>query len=379
MDTSQNIPRKVLGYVAKDSLTKIKSYVRKHHLDLNGCRTPAGASVLHLAAEFGSELCLRYLMKMYPHLLGKPDVRGELPLHKAVTYLLTITDRANAVHICLDVVEPLLAAYPQALHLPNYKGRAPRDLLRGGGWLVVSGKLSRRTLSGNLHDGTDQHDRCTAEQKDDLFHQKLFDNMDDEGYFNSFDDDHEREAQETYDRWADRIDEERRQKRRQHFEQHEHQRRQGCRQETADDRQPPPPSGDSTSKGKRVLGPEKPKRVGGMLLPAAVKRARHESAMRQALQRPADAPPLGFAEFPWPTGSGSTTAAAADMVSILLCDVDMTDVTAVRARAKELQKTWHPDKIEQKFGATLLQSARATILDKVKEIAQLLNAHMQKS
>lgn len=54
---------------------------------------------------------------------------------------------------------------------------------------------------------------------------------------------------------------------------------------------------------------------------------------------------------------------------------DLTDPDTKKKALRELQRLWHPDKFSQKFGARLKEEIRESVLKKVTEISQYLNAY----
>ena len=80
---------------------------------------------------------------------------------------------------------------------------------------------------------------------------------------------------------------------------------------------------------------------------------------------------LGWDDIPWPLSKDSS----GDLTKIeefLFCNLDK-ETDEYKKYLREQQVQWHPDKFLQKCGTRLKEKDKDKVMERVKEIAQILN------
>uniref|UniRef100_A0A8C5HAJ1 NF-kappa-B inhibitor-like protein 1 n=1 Tax=Gouania willdenowi TaxID=441366 RepID=A0A8C5HAJ1_GOUWI len=319
--------RRVWRYVEEGSLTKLKSYLRKHRdLDVNFIRGRKQRSPLHLACSLEDVAILRLLLRHGADVL-LTNHRGDTVLHTAVNKALK---RGRIAYE--DLVVPLKNSCPEALHIENRAGITPQDLLD---WRKQS--QSTETMSRP----------CKAETERD-WEEKLFDECEDEFYetFGVYDDDdflpHD-EDEENYGDWAERI-------RHEYFNKKvsEVQRLSETRHEEY---------------LARAARKQEETRQG--------KKRRYDEGCAATFNSSSSAgsAKLTYNDIPWPAPRGTVR----EMLDVMLHGVDRKDVEVFRKALRKQQALWHPDKFAQRCEARLEEKDKSRILDTVTALSQELN------
>ncbi|XP_028318927.1 NF-kappa-B inhibitor-like protein 1 [Gouania willdenowi] len=349
--------RRVWRYVEEGSLTKLKSYLRKHRdLDVNFIRGRKQRSPLHLACSLEDVAILRLLLRHGADVL-LTNHRGDTVLHTAVNKALK---RGRIAYE--DLVVPLKNSCPEALHIENRAGITPQDLLD---WRKQS--QSTETMSRP----------CKAETERD-WEEKLFDECEDEFYetFGVYDDDdflpHD-EDEENYGDWAERI-------------RHEYFNKKVSEVQRLSEALSRPIKKEKTrvekekeEQSNKDLHRQMQKEHEEYLARAA----RKQEETRQGKKRRYDegcaatfnssssagSAKLTYNDIPWPAPRGTVR----EMLDVMLHGVDRKDVEVFRKALRKQQALWHPDKFAQRCEARLEEKDKSRILDTVTALSQELN------
>ena len=78
---------------------------------------------------------------------------------------------------------------------------------------------------------------------------------------------------------------------------------------------------------------------------------------------------LRYEDIPWPGECGDVDK----LESWFFCDIDNNSTSEMKKYLRDQQIRWHPDKFVQKLGQKLHIEDKQKVLEKVKEISQLVN------
>ncbi|KAK6315865.1 hypothetical protein J4Q44_G00133890 [Coregonus suidteri] len=345
--------KKIIRYVEDGSLTKLKSYFRKHSdLDVNFSQGKKHRTPLHLACSLGDDAILRLLLKYGADILQK-DKKGDTPLHIAANKALK-----HGKKVYDDFVVPLQKSCPDAMVAPNNAGITPQDLLQ---WMTFE-KTAPRGKSSKATDAENE------------WQEKLFGECQDEFFetFGQYDDDlfAEDTDEEDFQDWADRI-------------RHEYVTKQHAEAQRL---------ASSGSHGKRKKGADEEERANRELHERLqrehdeylARATRKEEETRQGKKRryeercadtfstdaaAAATTKLSYRDIPWPAPKGSIE----EMVEVMLHGADRKDMPVFRKLLRRQQTVWHPDRFAQRCGARLEEGDKQRILDTVTALSQELN------
>ncbi|KAJ8286294.1 hypothetical protein GJAV_G00036810 [Gymnothorax javanicus] len=349
--------KRVLRYVEGGSLLKLKSYLRKHPVDLNFCEGRKRRGPLHLACSLGDDAVLRLLLKSGADPLQR-DRHGDTPLHLAAKKALKRGKRAYD-----DLVVPLQKSCPVAMETPNKAGVTPKDLLQ---WM----------REDQFQEPTVDDCSSTAVDPERAWRDKLLGECQDEFYetFGQYDEDflHDDVDSEDFADWAERICREYAAKQRAQAQ------RAAAAAGTADGkrRRKTKEELDEEAQSRRELQRRLQREHEEYLERVARKQAETRSSRKQQYEEKCaaafgreSASRLGYADIPWPAPRGSVE----EMVEVMLHGSNRADQPAFRKLLRRQQALWHPDKFLQRCGDRLAEGERKHILDTVTALSQELN------
>ena len=202
MSLPRNQVKKIKKYLENDRVPKLRRYITEHKVHLDEIITKKGEKMLHIAAREGAKYCLEYLLEQGAS-AKLVDRRGNLPLHKALKFVLDNYSRENE----RDLVSSLLTFSSGLLSYKNSLGVSPKDLI------LSLEEIKEKTSSDYTSPmGKDDLKLKDARSEQDDWQAKLADECEYEyghsfGKFDYFSTESETTS-ETFDDWADRIFEE---------------------------------------------------------------------------------------------------------------------------------------------------------------------------
>ncbi|XP_036385820.1 NF-kappa-B inhibitor-like protein 1 isoform X2 [Megalops cyprinoides] len=347
--------RRVLRYVEEGSLSKLRSYLRKHpDVDINFSEGKKQRGPLHLACALGDDAILRLLLKSGADPLQR-DRKGNTPLHLAINRALK-----HGKRVYDDLVVPLRKSCPIAMDTANKAGITPQDLLQ---WMRDEQEPPAEGSASTTADREREwRDKLLGECQDEFY--ETFGQYDDDDFLQD-------DAAEDFGDWADRIRQEYLGKQRARAQQQAPAAsggRKRRRQETEEE-----------ERSRRELLARLEREHAEYLARAArkeeetrlSKKRRYEERCAATFRGDSGSGSsrLGYADIPWPAPRGSVQ----EMVEVILHGADRTDLPAFRKLLRRHQAMWHPDKFAQRCGGRLEEGDRQRILDTVTALSQELN------
>ena len=198
--------KKVLKYVKKGSVSKLRTFLKKNKVDLSEIRDSLNKGVLHLSCYLGDSKMSRYLLRNGVDPCVTDD-EGNTPLHIALKYALEFNNKT----IFMNLIVPLTKKSKRVMNLANKHGETPQDLYE---------KLREALRSELLEDDklSDVREKpmedCLPSQQSrfeeqDWFEKLAYEEACEDFYFKQDYDqvveEEENYERETYDHWAERI------------------------------------------------------------------------------------------------------------------------------------------------------------------------------
>lgn len=339
MSLDKNHSKKLKKYLERDKLPKLRRFVTENKIHLDEIITRKGEKMLHLAAKEGARFCLEYLLEKGAN-AKLVDKRGDLPLHKALRFVLENYSRENE----RDLVSSLLTYSSGLVNQENNRGVSAKDLILS--LEEVKEKQSSSYVSPfNKEDLRLRDPRSEAEEE---WQAKLADECNDEynhsyGKFENFSGDNEPQS-ETFDDWADRI-----------FQEF-YQKRKGKTIRKTEEKTPPKPKNL-----KPELDLQKVDHSYNLL--KQKKRKEKEERLCEKLFKTSELITLSGLPF-----KNMKAEEILEMVTSK-CGSEPADI---KKRIREELLRWHPDKFKQKYGDRIKESEQSEVMDHVKNISQIL-------
>ena len=344
-DLSKDQVKRIKKNIENDNFKKLKKFVMSEQIPLNAIITKKGEKMLHLAAKEGSSYCLEYLLEAGAN-AKLVDRKGNLPLHRAIKYVLDDYSRENEK----DLVNSLLTYSANCLDDPNFEGVTSRSLLVRLEKLKTSKNdkyVSPFSSSGSVHV------EDSEKTEDDEWREKL---AEEDGYeyessfgkFEKFSSSISEPSSETFDSWADRIYQE--------FYNKKHKHR-GVTKKQA--------KTDEAKKHKPSLKPDID------LSEAHRNYERLKEKKRLSSQRALcdvifkSESPIDYRNMPF------KDMTAEDILGVLLEDCE-GEAGSVKKRIREELLRWHPDKFRQKNADRIVEKDAEKVMNHVKNVSQIL-------
>lgn len=391
--------RKCLKYIERNDLPRLKSYLKKHHLDVNNLRLDGDNTLLHAACKHGCDAIVSYLLRKSANCMLF-NAEGNLPIHLAVKCALS-----GHKYAYTDLVLPLVHKCPSSLDVPNADGYTCRELM----------EPFKASLRLDCEDSdTDSSVDDTEPSNDADWQRKLAEELTDEYLENCgrYEDAYHIDAEqsETWDQWADRISHERKARQQSIFLPPA---ANGHKRHTSNDKRHPKRPKISEEKQrafeenirheaekrneeltkirnmihKKVfeiyellcsyLFGDKPNEERRDRILAEASKQKSQAIRRKLLILENKAVQLQFRDIPWPVKADAILKQEQDisedeLTEFLFHGMDTGSETYEQHLKKE-QRKWHPDRFLQKCGARLKDSDKASIIETVTKISQVLN------
>ncbi|CAG5115507.1 unnamed protein product [Candidula unifasciata] len=356
---------KLKRYIKDDRPLKLKSYVTSHKLYLEKVMLGHRRNLLHYCAQHGTADMLRCLLKMNCD-PSQQDKDGNLPLHLALQrgFLESIQQARETL---LDMVTPLLEAYPLGQDVENKEGATGQDLLTSLKKRIKS-QLSCSTLKRQA-----ETDRNYDGDDDESWRQKLseeasFEHEEGLPRYSYSDDVQQEQFHEPAGDWFEEVRKEYTSKRSRKLHTFWRDKKQKIsdviggtsgkkshKQNTENDKWQ-----NAREEMKKQYKPQPS--VDHLIL----KKKRYESKFTYLLGH-LSGRTLTYACIPWPSPDISR------VVDVLMCDLPDNKSAAFHKYLRGQQIRWHPDKFMQKLGDHLHPDHKAKILNRVMAISQILN------
>ena len=343
---SRSEAKKVLKYIKKGSVSKLRNFVRQNDVNLNKIRDSQTRSALHLACYLGEGRIAKCLLRCGADPCAIDDF-GNTPLHTALEYALEF----NSETVFLELVVPLKKKCKRVMHLKNKQGITPEELLV---------KLKEAMKEEVLVEEEKVEIKEEGKEEEKEWLEKLaFEYSCEDFYFKEDSPSHD-EPTETYNEWADRIRRDYHTKR----------------------------SRTNNLESKLTKWKEEKKKEEDLWETVTEKLEKDHQCYVQRIQQRSKArsekdkekyeercedvfkkeskEEMTFGDVPWPC-DGS----AVDIVEKLAEWAGEKD----RIRYLKLQRIqWHPDKFLQRCKRRMNEKDREQIMDLVKQISQGINA-----
>ncbi|XP_028410991.1 NF-kappa-B inhibitor-like protein 1 [Dendronephthya gigantea] len=342
---SHSEAKKVLKYIKRGSISKLRSFLKRSKVNLNEIRDSENRGVLHLSCYLGECKMTRFLLR-YGADPCMIDNEGNTPMHIALKYALEYNNET----VFLNLVLPLKKKSKRVMNLANKIGETPNEMLHR------LKKALKRELSDKdeLSDKNwiqEENEKFSTQRQEQEWYEKLaFEETCEDFYFKQDTYDSLSEEQsESYNEWADRI-------RREYRTKHQkvlvtNSRSQKQKDFTVDESL----TEKLAKEHKEYIDIVKLKRI-------KREKSKYEQNCLDVFECGAK-DELTFQAIPWPC-AGS----AADIVDKLSqwAGEDISYLKVQRVR-------WHPDKFSQRCGHRLKDVDKEQILDLVKQISQGIN------
>ena len=335
--------KKIKKYIEDDNYSKLKKYITRNDISLNEIITKKGEKMLHLAAKEGSSYCMEYLLDSgaLAHLVDK---HGNLPLHRALKYVIQNYSRENEKNL----VNSLLTFSSKHLDVENVDGVKPRDLIlqlervkarRDESYVSpLDSRGSARVVDKAAAAEEEWRDKLSGECEDEYEHSV--------GKFEKFTTFSE-PSSETYDDWTERIYREFSSKRNKH---------RNLKQETSSSKKK-----SKDNKLKPDVDLSEAKRSYDLL--KEQKRIRKQTVLCNKLFNTSER--IVFEDMPF------RDMKAAEILDIVLAECK-DDASTIKKRIREELLKWHPDKFKQKLGERIASEQVEDVMAHVKHVSQII-------
>lgn len=340
-------------WVVEGKKAQLKWYVRKHKgkVDLSQLRLDdKGRTALHLACKHQKHDVVTYLLRHQVDCLAQ-DSSGNVPL------LVAAKAKKREKKVYYDIALALIEACVDALYVTNWRGQSANE------WFKYLGLRKEKETAANWHN-EDQLPNSMG--GDDSWAQKLQDEYEFEysqlwgNYEEDFCEDFASSARESYDAWADRITAEFRARKRYcsvHFSspKPKYKRSRWSSTDQAEFERKAREDEERRAEKKKRKADDK------------LKRTKHKYEI--------------LCQCIFGGGSEEITLsllpqASEHLISVLLSDIH-GEAALIKSYLREQQIKWHPDKFVQKCGHRLCLHQRDAILDRVKQLSQIINGYLE--
>ncbi|CAB4012279.1 Hypothetical predicted protein [Paramuricea clavata] len=353
--------KKILKYIKKGSVSKLRSFLRKNDVNLNEIRDSENRGVLHLSCYLGECKMSRFLLRygVDPCLT---DCEGNTPIHIALKYALEFNNQS----VFLNLILPLKKRSKRVMNLANKLGETPgvlydklktelRNELSDKEELLERGKNGKRERETNEFEEENNFEAECAErlERQEWFEKLAFEESCEDFYFKVDHDSLLDEQGETYDHWAERI-------RREHST--KYQKVTVTRSSTTEAKKQEHLKMNETLTKK--LAKEHEEYINNVKLKQTKRRKEKYEENCQNVFECSNTDRLTFESIPWPC-AGS----AADIVDKLSEWAGVDKIGYLKVQ----RVRWHPDRFAQRCRHRIENAERERIMDLVKQVSQGIN------
>ncbi|XP_061189240.1 NF-kappa-B inhibitor-like protein 1 [Saccostrea echinata] len=337
--------KKIKQLIKDGRPAKLKSYIKKHDIDVQHFQFTNGGTILHYCCKYHEFNGFRYFTEKGICLSTKDD-DGNTALHIALKEALKRRQRSEVSEIYNQIILPILERHPESLKWRNHHDITCRDLL------------------DQLREKQDEQCRESPEESwnDKLADEVEHEYQEDWGSRFTGDLSEEENFQESYSDWSERM----------HCEFHK--KRKYSTSLPSSSKKPKSQEQDFNSKLRQEREKMR-KKYEENQKKAQQNYKRHQKDVYerkwQELSEKIVEKQLHFSDIPWPFKKSVSE----------LEDFLFHDLTESEARKKYLRdqvKRWHPDKFLQKFGNHILSTDKECVLQRVKQVSQELNHLFEK-
>ncbi|XP_057375374.1 NF-kappa-B inhibitor-like protein 1 [Daphnia carinata] len=339
--------------VRLNDIQRLEHYIKrkkyaKMHLDetrINKRRE----TLLHLACRLGKHEIVKFLLN---NLIGDPtsmDYKGNTPLHVALKAIMKIDEKNLYIAAYRKMILANLKEMSVSLTQTNLNGQTAKDLL----------DLADSVYQYHLG-GSEKKEEYSQQKNEQEWERKLAAELDYEyeNHWGKYEKDflqEDTDETESYDSWATRMI-------------FEHKQKNSARKFSI------PSQAQSNHKSswteedqKKFLKDEETRRQLQKTSRTADRRFLFLSKLSMLIKTEN---PIEISDLPF-----QLTDTVESIGQVILLHVkESEDADAKRKALRELQRLWHPDKFSQKFSTRLKEEIRESVLRKVTEISQYLNA-----
>ena len=352
--------KKVLKYIKKGSVSKLRSFLKRNEVNLSEIRDSESRGVLHLSCYLGECKMSRFLLRygVDPCL---PDSEGNTPIHIALKYALEFNNES----VFLNLILPLKKKSKRVMNLANIHGETPGELydklktalrneLSDKEELRVTNGMDGRDTNESTFRGENFEARSVDRQEQQEWFEKLaFEEACEDFYFKDDYDKLVEEQGESYNHWAERI-----------------------RREYSTKYQKITVTQNSTTKAKKqeelkmneTLTKKLAKEHEAYMNDVKLKRTKREKEKYeencQNVFESGSTDQLTFQAIPWPC-----TGSAADIVDKLSEWAGEDKIGYLKVQ----RVRWHPDRFAQRCRHRIKDAEKERIMDLVKQISQGIN------
>ncbi|KAI9555548.1 hypothetical protein GHT06_018063 [Daphnia sinensis] len=306
-------------------------------------------TLLHLACRLGKHEIVKFMLN---NSIGDPtsmDYKGNTPLHVALKAIMKIDERNQYIAAYRKMILGNLKEMSVSLTQSNLSGQTAKDLL----------DLADSVYQYHIG-GSEKKEEYSKQKNEQEWEQKLAAELDYEyqNHWGKYEQDFLQEdtnESESYDSWAKRMI-------------FEYKQKNSARTFSI------PPQAQSNHKPswteedqQKFLKDEETRKQMRKASETADRRFLFLSKLSMLIKTEN---PIEISDLPF---QPSDTIESIGQL-ILLHVKESEDADTKKKALRELQRLWHPDKFSQKFGARLKEEIRESVLRKVTEISQYLNA-----
>ncbi|XP_045178010.2 NF-kappa-B inhibitor-like protein 1 [Mercenaria mercenaria] len=359
--SSSQIISKVKRYIEEDRPRRLRTYVKKHHINLSDITLNKGRNLLHYCCKHGFGPIMKYLLSEGVSCLDR-DTSLNTPVHVALHRALTLEDEgktALTTQCYTEMILPLIERFPGSLDMRNKSGESCRNLLHT--------LVQRREPSQKYEDSKTGVDSDLDETawRDKLADECQYEYSTAWGKYEQGFTSYEAEN-ETYDDWADRIREEfyaRKRASSLHYQSAESTRQKSKRKHSDTGQQENESLESARAKMRKKF---EENRQQEREMDVLKKRMKYEQRYKQLLENNFISV-LRFDDIPWPSVKGQEHD-----ITVLFEGMDKAGME-YKKYLRDQQIRWHPDKFLQRFGRYLDSAEKEKVVQRVTVLSQNLN------
>lgn len=342
--------RKVLAYIKKGSVNKLRSFLQEKDVNLDEIRDANNRGVLHLSCHLGECKMSRFLLRCGVDPC-RTDSEGNTPVHVALKYALEFNNES----VFRYLIVPLKKRSKRVMNLSNRLGETPQELYE------MLKKELRKEFSEKEKSLQSEQTKISEtklvarneKEEQEWFEKLAFEESCEDFYFKDGYDTFFEEPKESYNNWAERI--------RREYEK-KHQKIVVTQFEPSETKKAHKLKMHIALTNKLVK--EHEAYVNDVKLKRTIREKKKYEEKCKTVFESGNTNQLNFEAIPWPC-----VGSAADIVD-KLCEW-AGDNTISYLKAQRVR--WHPDKFAQRCQDRIMDVEREQIMDLVKQISQGIN------